>query len=229
MGLHQLFEAQVDKTPDTMALVAANGQLTYRELDRRANQLAHYLQTLGVRPDVLVGLCMERSLEMVIGLLGILKAGGAYVPLDPAYPKERLAFMLADTHAPVLLTQARVRAELPDYTGQVVSLDTEWHVIAQERTTPPQSPVTAANLAYVIYTSGSTGTPKGVAIEHRNTVALLDWARRQFAPEALAGVLASTSLCFDLSVFELFVSLSWGGTVVLAENLLQLPQWSAGR
>ena len=119
LGLHQLFEAQVDKTPDAVALVAANGQLTYRELNARANQLAHYLQRLGVQPDVLVGLCMERSLEMVVGLLGILKAGGAYVPLDPAYPRERLAFMLGDTHAPVLLTQAGVRAKLSDYAGRV--------------------------------------------------------------------------------------------------------------
>jgi amino acid adenylation domain-containing protein len=226
MGIHHLFEAQVEQTPDAVAVIADSGQLTYRELNQHANQLAHHLQALGIGPDVLVGLCMERSLEMVIGLLGVLKAGGAYVPLDAAYPQERLAFILRDAQVPVLLTQQPILRKFPAHEAQVVCLDTDWEVIAQQPTASPQSPVTAANLAYVIYTSGSTGTPKGVAITHWNAVALLDWARRQFAPESLAGVLASTSICFDLSVFELFVPLSCGGTVIVAQNLLQLPQLS---
>ena len=137
-----------------------------------------------------------------------------------------MGFILRDARVPVLLTQQHILRRFPAHEAQVVCLDTDWEVIAQKPTAPPQSPATAANLAYVIYTSGSTGTPKGVAIAHWNAVALMDWARRQFAPEALAGVLASTSICFDLSVFELFVPLSCGGKVIVAENLLQLPRLS---
>ena len=227
--VHQLFEAQVERTPDAIAVVFENQQLSYRELNNRANFLAHYLQQLGVKPEVLVGICMERSLEMVVGLLAILKAGGAYVPLDPAYPKERLAFMLADAQVAVLLTQQRLVERLPGHGAHVVNLDTDWEVIAQQSKKNPESGVTADNLAYAIYTSGSTGRPKGVAIEHRGTVALLNWARDIFATEHLTGVLASTSICFDLSVFELFVPLSWGGKVILALDALHLPVLSAAK
>jgi amino acid adenylation domain-containing protein len=228
-GIHQFFEQQVERTPDAVAVVCGEEQWTYAQLNGRANQLARYLQRLGVGPEVLVGICAERSLEMVVGLLGILKAGGAYVPLDPTYPKERLAFMLEDTKAHVLLTQEKLHSELPTHTARVVLLDTDWEAIAQESEANLSSQGTAKNLAYVIYTSGSTGRPKGVAIEHRNTSALLNWARKVFRPEDLAGVLASTSICFDLSVFELFVPLSWGGKVILAENALQLPDLPAAR
>src|SRR5439155_10153737 len=155
--IHELFEEQVERTPDATAVVFEDQQLNYRELNKRANQLAHYLRKLGVGPEVLVGICMERSLEMIIGLLGILKAGGAYVPLDPDYPKERLAFMLEDIHAPVLLTQQRLVDSLPEYNARVVCVDRDWKEIAQETEESPENKVTAENLAYVIYTSGSTG------------------------------------------------------------------------
>ena len=224
--IHQLFEQQVERSPDAIALVFEDEQLTYKELNQRANQLAHHLRNLGVGPEVLVGICVERSLEMVVGLLGILKAGGAYVPLDPAYPPERLVFMLEDAEVAVLLTQARLVKSLPKHQGHTVCLDTDWQIIERQSEENLISEVKLDKLAYVIYTSGSTGKPKGVAIEHRNAVALLDWARQVFNPEDLAGVLASTSICFDLSVFELFVPLSRGGKVILAENALHLPTLS---
>ena len=221
--VHQLFEEQVEHIPDAVAVVFGDEQLTYRELNYRANQLAHYLQALGVGPEVLVGICVERSLALVVGLLGILKAGAAYIPLDPGYPKERLSFILEDSKVPVLLTQQRLAQVLSADTTKLVYLDTDSEVIAQKSKENPVNRVATDNLAYVIYTSGSTGKPKGVAIEHHSTVALVDWARGVFTSEDLAGVLASTSICFDLSVFELFVPLSCGGRVVLAENALHLP------
>ena len=147
-------------------MVFEEQQLTYRELNARANQLAHHLRALGVGPEVLVGLCLERSLELVVGLLGILKAGGAYVPLDPSYPAERLAFMLEDTQAPVLLTQERLLGQLPPHAGRTLCLDRDWPTIAAQPATNPPCRATADNLAYVIYTSGSTGTPKGVMVTH---------------------------------------------------------------
>ncbi|HOW73556.1 MAG TPA: amino acid adenylation domain-containing protein, partial [Phycisphaerae bacterium] len=198
--------------------------LTYAELNRQSNQLARHLRGLGVGPEVRVGICVERSLDMVVGLLGILKAGGAYVPLDPAYPQERLRFILEDTAAPVVVAQSSLAERLSSYRGQVVYLDRDAALIAARSCDPlAEERATASNLAYVIYTSGSTGRPKGVAIEHRSTVDLLHWARTVYSPGELIGVLASTSLCFDLSVFELFVPLSWGGTVILAENALAVP------
>ena len=225
--IHQLFEDQVERTPDATAVVFEDEQLTFRELDRRANQLAHHLRGLGVRPEVLVGICMERSLEMVVGLLGILKAGGAYLPLDPEYPKQRIAFMLEDAQAPVLLSQKRICEDLSAHGARVICLDTGWEAIAREKTDKPEVEVSPEGLAYVLYTSGSTGRPKGVAIEHHSPVGLVDWARGVFDAEDLAGVLASTSVCFDLSVFELFIPLSWGGTVILVKDALHLRMSSA--
>lgn len=221
--IHQLFEAQVESAPDTVALVFEDQQLTYQELNCRANQLAHYLQTLGVGPEVLVGICVERSVEMVVGLLGILKAGGAYVPLDRAYPKERLGFILEDTQVPVLLTQRPLLQALPDHNAKVVFLDSDWERIAQESQENPVSSPAANNLAYVIYTSGSTGRPKGVAIEHHSPVAVINWTPAVVTPAEMTGVLASSSICFDVSILELFVPLSYGGTIILAENILHLP------
>ncbi len=225
----QLFEEQVQLTPEAVAVVFEGEQLTYRELNRRANQLAHYLQHLGVGPEVLVGICVERSLDMVVGLLGILKAGGAYVPLDPTYPPERLVFMLEDTQAPVLLTQAHLQERLPQHTAQVVYLDADLEEIAHHPVTAPGSAVRLNNLAYVLYTSGSTGKPKGVAIEHRSSVTFIDWATKSFSPQQLAGVLASTSINFDLSVYEIFVPLCCGGAVILCENLLHLSSLLAAK
>jgi amino acid adenylation domain-containing protein len=225
----QLFEAQVERTPDVVALVFEGLELTYRELNERANQLAHHLQFLGVGPEVLVGMYLQRSVEMIVGLLAVLKAGGAYVPLDPMYPQERLAFMIQDSQVAVLLTQVRLVEQLPQHAAQVVCLDTDWQIIAQQGIANPVCKVGPENLSYVIYTSGSTGKPKGVAIVHRSTGAFVHWARSVFSSEDLAGVLASTSICFDLSVFELFVPLSCGGTVLLVESALHLPQLTTGR
>jgi len=220
--IHQLIEAQVEITPDAIAITFGTQSLTYRELNNRANQVAHYLQTLEVDSETLVGVCIGRSLEMVIGLLGILKAGAAYVPLDPAYPPERLATILEDAQVPILLTQQSLFNSLPQHAAKVVCLDADWSTIAAH----DKDNLTSGNatqLAYVIYTSGSTGKPKGVAIEHRNTVAFLSWARETFAPDLLSGVLAPTSICFDLSIFELFFPLSVGGRVILTESILLLP------
>jgi amino acid adenylation domain-containing protein len=226
--IHQLFEAQVEKTPDAVAVIFENKQVTYKELNYQANKLAKYLQTLGVKPESLVGICIERSPQMVVAILGILKAGAAYVPLDPAYPQERLAFMLEDTQATVLLTQQQFvetfyETSLQENKTKIICLDTDWHLIESANQDNCISNVNSNNLAYVIYTSGSTGLPKGVTIKHRNAAILLHWAQSVFTSAELTGVLASTSICFDLSVFELFVPLSWGGTVILAETALHLP------
>ncbi len=222
--IHHLFEQQAVLTPQAIALRSDHDVLSYAQLNERANQLAHYLHAHGVGPNVLVGVCISRSPDMLVALLAILKAGGAYVPLDPAYPAERLAFLLTDAHVALLLTQEHLLTLLPAVQVPRLCLDRDWSVLADlPRDHAPRSTVSSHDLAYVIYTSGSTGTPKGVCIHHRNTVTLLYWAREQFDAQCLQGMLASTSICFDLSVFELFVPLSWGGTVILAENALALP------
>jgi amino acid adenylation domain-containing protein len=223
IGLHGLFEAQADRTPEAVAVVFQKQELTYRELDVRSNQLAHYLRKRGAGPDVLIGLCVERTLDMLVGMLGILKSGGAYVPLDPAYPKDRVAYTLREAKAPLLLTQQRLLGGLPDQKGEIVRLDADWAEIAKEDTARPASGVRGNHLAYTLFTSGSTGRPKGVAIEHHSPVALVRWAATVYPPEELAGVLFSTSMCFDLSVFEVFVPLGLGGKVIMAENALELP------
>ena len=245
--IHELFEEQARRSPAAVAVVYENQQLTYQELNCRANQLARYLCKLGIGPDSLVAIAMDRSLEMIVGLLGILKAGGAYVPLDPEYPQERLAFMLHDAQVRLLLTQRRLVDKLVEDRGskpvlseiegmedsdpessilnprlKVVCLDRDWAVIEKQSQENPETEATANNLAYVIYTSGSTGQPKGVAIEHRNAVAFLSWAHSAFSKEELSGVLASTPICFDLSVFEIFTPLTGGGTIIMAESALAL-------
>ncbi len=212
---HQLIEAQVERTPDAIALKFENETLTYRELDRRANQLARYLQKRGVAPETLVGICVERSIEMVVGLLGILKAGGAYVPLDPAYPQGRLAFMLEDSNVRVLLTQARWVERLPQHAAQTLCLDSDWQAIAQESDDHPISAVTPENLAYMIYTSGSTGKPKGALIVHRGLVNYLTWCQRAYPLDAGNGAPVHSSISFDLTVTALFAPLTTGRTVTL--------------
>jgi amino acid adenylation domain-containing protein len=225
--VHQLFEEQVERSPEAVALVFGEERLTYEDLNSRANQVARHLQGLGVGPDDLVGICMERSMDMVVGILGILKAGGAYVPLDPEYPKDRLAFMLQDAGASVLLTQRSLDAVLPAHEAKTIRLDEDGALISECSKENPNNPSSSKNLSHVIYTSGSTGKPKGVAIEHRSVVALLSWAKAFFDPGDFAGVLASTSFCFDLSVFEMFAPLISGGKVILAENALELPSLRA--
>src|SRR6266516_2779503 len=213
--LHQLFEAQVERTPDTVAVVSEEQYLAYRVLNARANQLAHHLQALGVGPEVLVGICMERSLEMIVGLLGVLKAGGAYVPLDPLYPPERLAFIMQDSQITVVLTQERLRLWMPEHSVQVVSLDADWEAIAQESEAAPMSGVAAENLVYVIYTSGSTGHPKGVLITHRSLVNESLAFKEYFDLQANDRILQFASIGFDVAAEEIFPSLLSGATIVL--------------
>jgi amino acid adenylation domain-containing protein len=224
--VHELFARQAASTPEAVAAECQGRSVSYRELNFRSNQLAHYLRKLGVGPEMRVGICLERNLEMVIGLFGILKAGGAYLPLDPAYPRERLQFMVEDGQASFLVTQKRFQELfLPKCGGQTIFLDDKWDEISAEPGTDVDMTTHPENLAYVIYTSGSTGKPKGVAIVHQGASVLVHWAQKVFGPAELRGVLASTSICFDLSVFEIFVPLSAGGCVIMASDALALPQW----
>jgi amino acid adenylation domain-containing protein/FkbH-like protein len=225
--IHQLIEAQARRTPEATAVVLDDRAMTYSELDARANQLAHHLRALGVAPDSLVGICVERTLDMVVGLLGILKSGGAYVPMDPGYPTSRLAFMLEDTKMPVLVTQESLLPKLQGTPAETVCIDRDWPAIARRSRATPDNRTQSEHLAYALYTSGSTGRPKSVAITHRSAEALIRWAHTVFGLEDLRGTLASTSICFDLSVFELFVPLTIGGRVILAEDALALPQLAA--
>ncbi|KAB8332381.1 amino acid adenylation domain-containing protein [Scytonema tolypothrichoides VB-61278] len=215
--IHQWFEEQVERTPDAVAVVFQNQQLTYGELNDRANQLAHYLQTFGVGPEVLVGICVERSLEMVVGLLGILKAGGAYVPLDPTYPSERLGYMLQDALVQVLLTKAQLVESLPKHNARVVCLDTSARAIALLSESNPISGVTSDNLAYVIYTSGSTGKPKGAMNTHLGICNRLLWMQETYQLTAADCVLQKTPFSFDVSVWELFWPLLTGARLVVAK------------
>jgi amino acid adenylation domain-containing protein len=216
--IHQLFEIQVERTPEATAVVFEKQQLTYRELNRRANQLAHYLRKLGVGPETLVGICIERSLDMVAAVLGVLKVGGAYVPLDPTDPKERLAFMLEDARVSVLLTQRRLMEGLPEHGATVVCVDTDWQAIAQESEETPVSRACPENLAYVIYTSGSTGKPKGVQITHRGVINFLNSMRQQPGLTREDILLAVTTLSFDIAALELFLPLSVGARVVVVSR-----------
>jgi amino acid adenylation domain-containing protein len=219
--MHEFFEAQARLSPDSVAVTCDSEQLTYSELNARANQLCERLCARGVATEERVGVCVERSVEMIVALLAVLKSGGAYIPLDPEYPRERLAFILRDSAPRVVLTQEQLVELLPEYDCDFVFLAS---IAESHSVTNPENTVAGENLAYVIYTSGSTGQPKGVCIEHRQAVTLIDWARTQYRAAELSAVLASTSLCFDLSIFELFVTLSAGGTVVLAANALALAE-----
>jgi amino acid adenylation domain-containing protein len=215
--IHTLVEAQAERTPDAVALVFEGQSLTYRELNRRANQLARHLQSLGVGPDVLVGMSVERSFEMVIGLLATLKAGGAYVPMDPEYPAERLAFMLKDSAVPVLLTQQKLADKLPPHAATVVCLDTDWDMIAHAADHNPSSTVTAQNLIYTIYTSGSTGKPKGAMNVHRALVNRLLWMQDAYQLMAEDRVLQKTPFSFDVSGWEFWWPLLTGARLVIAK------------
>ena len=217
-GVHELVQAQAARTPNATAVIFENEQLVYGELNQRANQLAHHLQKLGVGPDVLVGLCVERSLDMVVGLLGILKAGGAYVPLDPTYPQERLSFMLEDAKVPVLLTQSRLAERFPGSSARVLCLDSDWLVIARESAANPASQVKPENLAYVIYTSGSTGKPKGVQIPHRAVVNFLTSMSQKPGMTKQDRLLAVTTLSFDIAGLEIYLPLTLGASVEIVSR-----------
>ena len=216
--MHQLIEEQTRRTPDQVAVVFERQTWTYGELNRRANQLAHHLRQTGVGPDVLVALFVERSLEMLVGIVGILKAGGAYVPIDPDYPTKRLEYILEDSKASIVLTQESLVGELPRFAGRTICLDGDWAEIGCGSEENPVTEARPEHLAYVLFTSGSTGRPKGVALEHRTAATFVQWAQQVFTPQELAAVLCSTSVCFDLSVFEIFVTLSAGGRIILARN-----------
>jgi amino acid adenylation domain-containing protein len=218
-----LFERQVQRTPERVVLSCAGDQITYRRLNERANQLAHYLRARRVGPEVQVGICLERSIDLVVGILGVLKAGAAYVPLDPDYPADRVTHMLSDAATPILLTSRKVQFIAPEASVERIYLDDDWEHIASESTTNLESLAGPENLAYVIYTSGSTGRPKGVGITHRSAVSFLNWADEVFPEECREGLLAATSICFDLSIFELFLPLCFGGRIILIDNILALP------
>ena len=245
LGIHQLFEAQAAQSPDAVAVVFADEQLTYQQLDRRANQLAHYLQQLGVTSESLVGICLDRSLEMVVGILGIWKAGGAYVPLDPNYPSDRLKFMLDDTQVAIVLTHSlaprrsggwgdrtepkneerelatRISGDWGD--RQLICLDTDWETIATHSNETPKSSVTVNNLAYVIYTSGSTGKPKGVLIEHRGLCNVVQAQIQIFKLQPKNRILQFSSLSFDASVFEMLLAFGVGASLYIPPSSAHLP------
>ncbi|MBI4524203.1 MAG: amino acid adenylation domain-containing protein [Deltaproteobacteria bacterium] len=209
--VHQIFEAQADRTPDAIAVAYEGRQLTYAELNGRANQLAHYLRALGVGPEVLVGLYLERSLDMLVGLLGILKAGGAYVPIDPSDPPQRVNFVLESAQAPVLLTQKRLSEGLIDCHARVVCLDADWDLITREKNRNVDSGVISENLVYVIYTSGSTGLPKGVSVEHRQLTNYLNGILERMALPEGAGFAMVSTIAADLGNTVVFSSLCTGG------------------
>ena len=216
--VHQLFEKQVERSPEAIAVVSKDRQFTYAELNARANQLARFLKRFGVGPDSLVGLCVERSPEMIVGILGILKAGAGYVPLDPTYPVERLSFMIQDANIFVLLTQSHLLDKLPQHSGPRLSLDTDWDVIAKERKENPIGRATPENLAYVIFTSGSTGQPKGVMVPHRGLVNYLSWCTEAYEVAKGCGAPVHSSISFDLTITSLFSPLMVGRSVFLVPD-----------
>jgi amino acid adenylation domain-containing protein len=223
---HELFEQQVARDPDAVALIGGEKNLTYGELNRRSNQVAHYLRKRGVGPDVLVGVCLRRSPEMVVALLGVWKSGGAYVPLDSSYPEDRLEFMVSDAAVQVLLTEESCRRLFNSMDEKTVCLDSDWPAIALEADGNLDCDAKPANLAYVMYTSGSTGKPKGAMILHRGLVNYLCWAIKEYGLQAHGSVPVHSSISFDLTVTSLYPALMSGGQVELlaedvgAQNLL---------
>jgi amino acid adenylation domain-containing protein len=219
--IHRLFEEQAERNPDAIAVVFERQQLTYRELNERANRLAHHLIEMGAGPEVLVGICLERSIEMVMGLLAILKSGAAYVPLDPSYPKERLAFIIEDARLPLLVTKQKLIDSLPSHQARVVCIDSEKDAISARVVENPKIEITPDNLAYVIYTSGSTGRPKGVLINHYNVVRLFESTRPWFNFDKNDVWTLFHSYAFDFSVWEIWGALLYGGRLVV------VPYWTS--
>ena len=216
--VHQLFEKQVAQTPDAVALVWDEQKITYQELNIRSNQLAHYLQKLGVSSEVLVGICVERSIDMVVGMLAVIKAGGAYLPLDPNYPPERLSFMLNDAQVSILLTQERSLERLEKLKSQVVCIDKDWQLISQENETNLNNDVKIDDRVYVIYTSGSTGKPKGVEIEHRNLLNLIYWHQQEFEVTSSDRATQVAGVAFDACVWEIFPYITAGASIYFPDD-----------
>ncbi|MDX2093741.1 MAG: amino acid adenylation domain-containing protein, partial [Kofleriaceae bacterium] len=221
--LHELFEQQVERTPDAVAVVAGASTLTYRQLDERANQLALHLRSCGAGPGELVGIFLERSVELVVALLGALKSGAAYVPLDPAYPKDRITSIYEQARPRVLITERALDGRLPVLDARIVRVDSDAEEIARGPSSRLSRLVTRTELSHVIFTSGSTGRPKGVAIEHGVMVNYIRFSRDLHPRPELGAWLFATSVCFDMSLFEVFVPLSWGGRIYVVEDLLALP------
>ena len=213
--LNELIEQQVERTPQSVAVVFEKKELTYKQLNQRANQLAHYLRNLGVGPEVRVGICMERSLEMVVAILAVLKSGAAYVPLDPEYPKERLAFMLSDSQATILITTLQTKPRLPSTHANTICVDIECAI--DQPVTNLSTLSSPDNAAYVIYTSGSTGRPKGVVITHRGICNHMLWMTEEWVLTNVDAILQKTVFAFDASMWEFFAPLMAGARLIIAE------------
>src|SRR6185437_1930254 len=223
--VHARIAEQARMRPEAVAVRHGEGRTSYKELNVRANQIARYLQRLGAGRESIVAVCLQRTPELIAAMLGIWKAGAAYLPLDPQYPQERLGFMLADAGAQVVITLASLRERVNGTGAAVLCLDEIAGQIEAESGAEIAGPIESANLAYLIYTSGSTGVPKGVMLAHQNAISFVRWAETAFTRDELSGVLAATSICFDLSVFELWAALSCGGTVILVDGVLS---WCEG-
>lgn len=221
--IHEAIQEQAARTPRATAVIFGEQHLTYEELNARANQLAHYLRRLGLGPDMLAGVFMERSLEMVVALVGILKAGGAYVPIDPAYPKERIGYMFTDSNVSILLTQPPLAEFLSEIDTRVVCLNSQWDELAAEDTGDPEINITPDNLAYMIYTSGSTGRPKGVLVAHRGLMNLSEAQVKTFGVQESDRVLQFSSLSFDAATFEIVMALRAGATLCMGTRDVLLP------
>lgn len=223
--VHEMFEAEVAQSPETIALVCGQQKFTYRELNQRANQLAHFLMRFGVGPNSLVGLCVHRTPEMIIGILGILKAGGAYVPMDPTSSPEKLSFIIEDADIFVLLTQSVLMKKLPKHDGPRLSLDGNWDIIAKERVTNPVPRATTKNLAYSIYTSIGFGEARGVRISHRGLLNYLSWGVEAFQVAKDSDRLLDASIPFDLAITRVLSLLMFGRSIYLGrENISALPE-----
>jgi len=227
--LPELFQEQVARTPDATAVICGVQTLTYAELNQRANRLARYLVTLGAGPERFVGIAMPRTPDMITAVLAVLKSGAAYVPVDPAYPPDRIAYMLTDASPVIVLTTQAAGQNLPGAAAQVFLDDPATvAVVGGVGGEDLCVPVAMASPAYVIFTSGSTGRPKGVVVEHRSVAGLLCWAGAEFSAGELSRVLASTSLSFDVSVFEIFAPLVCGGSIEVVRDLLALAGGGEG-
>ncbi len=216
--VHELFEKQVKQTPNAIALIYEQQKITYQELNIRSNQLAHYLQKIGISSEVLVGICVERSIDMVVGMLAVIKAGGAYLPLDPNYPSERLNFILEDAQVSILLTQQRCLERLEQLKSKVVCIDKDWQLISQENDKNINNCTKINNLAYVIYTSGSTGKPKGVEIEHRNLLNLIYWHQQEFEVTSNDRATQVAGVAFDACVWEIFPYITAGASIYFPDD-----------